>query len=199
LVGAAMARTDKAIGPFRAPAGFVYGGVKADEVEFSPLQADRDVLQGNGNKVNPLVDYGSDGIKIMGNSTLQRVEGPMDAVHVTRMVLFLQKTIKAQVRPLQFAPNEPDTWRECIAIVRPILEAVKAQKGLQAYSVKCDAETNPPAVRADKTLVCQIVLQHIDAAETIQLDFALTPSSADFSVAGNTTSGANSTSGGSTY
>jgi uncharacterized protein len=199
LVGAAMARTDKAIGPFRAPAGFVYGSINADEVEFSPLQADRDTLQGNGNKVNPLVDYGSDGIKIMGNSTLQRAEGPMDAVHVTRMVLFLQKTIKSSVRALQFAPNEPDTWRECVAIVRPILEAVKAQKGLQAYSVKCDAETNPPAVRADKTLVCQIVLQHIDASETIQLDFALTPSSADFSVAGNTATGANSTSGGSTY
>lgn len=111
----------------------------------------------------------------------------MDAVHVTRLIIYLRSTISKAVRPLLFAPNDLDTWREFTAIVQPIMEAVKSQRGVQAYQVKCDAETNTPAVRAQKILSGRIKLQHIDAAEIIQLDFALTPTTTDLSVSTTTT------------
>jgi phage tail sheath protein FI len=124
----------------------------------------------------------ADGLYIFGNRTLERSSTPMDAVHVTRLVTYLRSTVSKAVRPLLFAPNDQDTWREFVAIVRPIMESVKAQRGVQAYVVQCDAETNPPETRGQKILNGRISLQHIDAAEIIQLDFALTPTSTDLTV-----------------
>jgi phage tail sheath protein FI len=186
VVAGAMARVDDTIGPWRAAAGYIHGAVKGDELEYSPLQADRDTCQGSGNVVNPLVQL-SDGLYIFGNRTLSRKDEPMDAVHVTRLITYLRSTVSKAVRPLLFAPNDQDTWREFTAIVQPIMEAVKSQRGVEAYQVKCDAETNTPAVRAQKILSGRIKLQHIDAAEVIQLDFALTPTTTDLSVSTTTT------------
>jgi phage tail sheath protein FI len=181
LVAGAMAAAERKVGPWRAVAGYVHGKIAGDQVEYSPLQSDRDLLQGNGNSVNPIVQF-ADGLYIFGNRTLERSSTPMDAVHVTRLVTYLRSTVSKAVRPLLFAPNDQDTWREFVAIVRPIMESVKSQRGVQAYVVQCDAETNPPETRGQKILNGRISLQHIDAAEIIQLDFALTPTSTDLTV-----------------
>jgi hypothetical protein len=181
LVAGAMASAERKVGPWRAVAGYVHGKITGDKVEYSPLQSDRDALQGNGNSVNPIVQF-TDGLYIFGNRTLQRSDTPMDAVHVTRLVTYLRSVVSKAVRPLLFAPNDQDTWREFVAIVRPIMEAVKSQRGVEAFAVQCDADTNPEETRGQKILNGRISLQHIDAAEIIQLDFALTPTTTDLTV-----------------
>lgn len=173
---------DKAVGPFRASAGFVFGKFPGEELEFNPRQEDRDALLGGSNRINPLADFQSVGLIFYGNRTLLRVAGPLDSIHVVRMLIFVKRLVVDAIQTLQFAPNDPQTWRDFVQRVEPILRSVQAARGLEAFSIKCDAETNPPELRAQKTMRGIIFLQHVDAAEIIELDFALTSTGGSFSL-----------------
>lgn len=179
----AFAQTDNEVGPFRAAAGFRRGKVNAIQLEVSPRREDRDELLGGSNRVNPLADFQSVGVIVYGNRTLSRVSGPLDSVHVLRMLLYAKKLVTTAIQYLQFEPNDPVTWRDFVQTVNPILQSIAAARGLESFSVKCDAETNPPALRAQKTMRGIILLKHVDAAEIIEVDFALqTTGAADFSI-----------------
>ena len=179
----AAAYTDRTIGPWRAAAGFQLGKVDGLRLEFNPRREDRDELLGDANRVNPLFDPQSTGIIVYGNRTLTRVSGPLDSIHVVRMVLYAKKLVATAVQYLQFAPNDAVTWRDFVQTVNPILQSIAASRGLESFSVKCDAETNPPALRAQKTMRGVIFLKHIDAAEKIEIDFALqSTGAAEFSL-----------------
>ena len=178
---AVMARTDKQVGPWRAPAGHQRGIVNAEAIEYSPFQAERDLLLGGGNAVNPIVSFqGGAGFVIYGNETLQRTKGPTDAVHVRRLMLYLKAASVAATRNIQFEPNDPTTWRNTELMIQPILDFLVAQRGVKAVNndgtrprVKCDSETNPPELQAQKTVNAKIFVSHIDAAEILILDFTL--------------------------
>lgn len=179
----AFTRTDIEIGPWRAAAGFRRGKVDALGLEFNPRREDRDVLLGGSNRINPLSDFQSTGVVVYGNRTLQRVAGPLDSIHVVRLVLYAKKLVTTAVQYLQFEPNDPVTWRDFVQTVNPILQGIASERGLESFSVKCDAETNPPALRAQKTMRGIIFLKHVDAAEIIEIDFALqSTGQAEFSI-----------------
>lgn len=178
---AAMARTDKQVGPWRAPAGHQRGLVAGEAVEYSPFQAERDLLLGNGAAVNPIVSFqGGTGFVIYGNDTLKRTPGPTDAVHVRRMMIYLKTAAVAATRLIQFEPGDAATWRKVELAIQPIVDFLVAQRGIKAVNndgtrprCKCDSETNPPELQAQKTVSAKIFLSHIDAAETLVLDFTL--------------------------
>lgn len=179
----ACVRTDVST-PYFAPFGHIRGKVQdAIDLEFNPRREDRDVLLGGSNRVNPLSDFASSGVTVYGNRTLSRVSGPLDSIHVLRMLLFVKKAVATSVLYLLGNPNDPVTWRDFVQTVEPILRSVTAARGLESFSVKCDAETNPPALRAQKTMRGVVFLKHIDAAEIIEVDFALQSSGAsEFSI-----------------
>lgn len=178
---AAMALTDKQVGPWRAPAGHQRGLVKGEAIEYSPFQTERDLLLGGANAVNPIVSFqGGAGFVIYGNETLQRTPGPVDAVHVRRMMIYLKAAAIAATRNIQFEPNDPTTWRNVELAVQPIIDFLVSQRGVKVTNndgtrprVKCDSETNPPELQAQKTVNAKIFISHIDAAETLILDFTL--------------------------
>lgn len=175
--------TDNEVGPWRAAAGFRRGKVNALKLEFNPRREDRDELLGGSNRVNPLSDFQSTGVIVYGNRTLSRVSGPLDSLHVLAMLVYAKKLITTAVQYLQFEPNDPVTWRDFVQTVNPILQSIAAGRGLETFSVKCDAETNPPALRAQKTMRGIVFLKHVDAAEIIEVDFALqSTGAAEFSI-----------------
>jgi phage tail sheath protein FI len=179
----ARVQTDNEVGPWRAAAGFKHGKVSATGLEYNPRREDRDELLGGSNRVNPLSDFQSVGVVVYGNRTLSRVSGPLDSLHVLSMLVYVKKLIATSVQYLQFEPNDPVTWRDFVQTVNPILQSVAAGRGLETFSVKCDAETNPPELRAQKTMRGVIFLKHVDAAETIEIDFALqSTGAAEFSI-----------------
>ena len=181
FVLAAYARTDRQVGPWRAPAGHQRGIVNAEAVEYSPFQAERDILLGGNNAVNPIVSFqGGSGFVIYGNETLARTPKPTDAVHVRRMLIFLKTSSIAATRNIQFEPNDPTTWRNVELALQPLIDFLVAARGVKAVNndgsrprAKCDAETNPPELQAQKTVNAKIFISHIDAAETLVLDFTL--------------------------
>lgn len=181
FVLAAYARTDRQVGPWRAPAGHQRGIVEAEAVEYSPFQTERDLLLGGNNAVNPIVSFqGGSGFVIYGNETLTRTPKPTDAVHVRRMLIYLKTAAVAATRAIQFEPNDPTTWRNVELALQPLIDFLVASRGVKAINndgtrprAKCDSETNPPELQAQKTVNAKLFISHIDAAETLIIDFTL--------------------------
>ncbi len=181
LVAAAWAFNDQVAGAQFAPAGHTRGLVDGLAVEFSPEQEDRDLLVGDQNRVNPIVDFIQGGLTIFGNRTLQRKRTALDNVHTQRMLIFAMKLVATAAKFLVFEPNDEITWRKFTALVNPILESLKAGRGIDQLFVLCDASTNPPAQRQNKIMKGIIKIRPVDAAEILSIDFDLFATGATFS------------------
>lgn len=181
FVLAAYAFTDKQVGPWVAPAGFQRGLVAGIGIEQSPDKATRELLLLNGNAINPIIaDASSGSYVIFGNRTLLRTPGPLDAVHVRRMLIYLKATAVAATRNISFERNDPTTWRNVELLIQPIIDFLVSNRGVKPINadntrprVKCDADTNPAELQAQKTINAKIFVTHIDAGETLTLDFTL--------------------------
>lgn len=183
FVAAVYAYTDNNGGPWLAPAGVVRGKVIGDMVEYSPSQAERALLNAGQNRVNPIVDFLSNGLTVYGNRTLQRTPTSLDSVHVRRMLLYAEKLCATAVAVLVFDPNDPITWARFVSLVNPILANIQAGRGLTTFQVICDKTTNPPNQISNKTMKAKLLMQPIDAAEILEIDFALFAAGATFSSA----------------
>lgn len=180
IVAAAMATSDRANGPYLAVAGHVRGLVNGNRVEYSPTQDERDVLNGDPNRVNPIVNFTNGGLTIFGNRTLQRRLSALNSLHIRRMLLHAEKVCATAVRVLNFDPNDEQTWIKFTLLVNKELDAIKAGRGIEEFRVICDATTNPPEQRQRKTMRGKILIKMIEAAEIILMDFALFATGADF-------------------
>lgn len=181
FVSAQYAYTDYSTYPWFAPAGLVRGRVKSGiRIEMSPDLGQRDFLYGNGNAVNPLVNFTKEGLTIWGQRTLQRRPTALDRVNVRRMLLYAEKTIATSVKYLVFEPNDPITWRRFVNLVTPALDYVKANRGLYDYRVICDETTNTPIIIDRNEMNGRILLKPTKSAEVITLDFVLLSTGANF-------------------
>jgi len=182
-VAAQMAFTDYLNDPWYAPAGLTRGRLNtALRLEKpSPDLGQRDFLYGNGNAVNPIVDFPRDGILIYGQRTLQRTASALDRVNVRRMLLFARKLIATVSQILVFEPNDSTLWRRATNLINPILNRIKAGRGIEEFQVRIDSSTNPPDVRNRNEMHGKLFIIPTKAAEKIVLDFVILPSGAEFS------------------
>ena len=179
FVAAAYAYTDKVAGPWQAPAGHNRGPIDGVAVEYSPDQAERDTLNAGSNRINPIVAF-SDGIKLFGNRTTHRVDSELDSIHVRRMLIYAETVIATSVKFLLFEPNDPITWRKFELLVNPVLEQIKAGRGIDEFFVSCNSSTNPVEQRQQGVMRGKIGVRPIGAAEIIYNDFALFATGAEF-------------------
>jgi hypothetical protein len=175
FVLAQMALTDRQVGhSWRAVAGAQRGKIDALSVEYSPNLAERNLLLGGTNAVNPIVTFIDSGIQLYGNETLQRTPGPTDSIHIRRGVIELKRNAVTACRSIQFEPNDPTTWRNVELTVQPLLDFLVSVRGLvPGAKVICNADTNPVELQAQKTVNAKIFIKPIGAAETLELDFVL--------------------------
>jgi len=171
---AQYAETDQVTDPWFAPAGLNRGRLlTALNVELSPNLGSRDIMYGDGNAVNPIVNFVQDGITIWGQRTLQRKPSALDRVNVRRLLLYLRKVAARFSKYFVFEPNDPITWKLVQRTFEPLLEDVKARRGILEYRVVCDETTNTPA-RVDRNeLWARIYIKPTKAAEIIVLDFTI--------------------------
>jgi hypothetical protein len=182
LVAGAMAASDNAVGPWLAVAGYTRGVLaSALDVEYSPTQADRDLLEGldTTNRVNPII-ISSDGIVIFGNRTTQRKRTALDSIHIRRMLIHAEKLCATAVRVLVFDPNDAQTWRTFTRLCNDVLDVIKGARGIEEFKVICDSTTNPAVQRQNKTMRGKLLIKPVEAAEIIILDFALFATGANF-------------------
>lgn len=180
---AQYAFTDFLNDPWFAPAGLTRGRLET----ALRLELDREVdrgkvefLYGNGNAVNPIVDFARDGITIWGQRTLQRTPSKLDRIHVRRLLLTAEKIIATATKVLVFDPIDAFSFRRAEAIINPLLKNIANSRGLEDFKIVVDESTNPAFLRNQNQMGGKLFLIPLGAAEKIVFDFIILPSGAEF-------------------
>ena len=158
--------------PWSAPAGDRRGKVITSDIEHSPSLAERDVLYGGMNAINPIVEFSSKGIIVYGQKTTYRGNSAINRINVRRMLIYIKKLIKNAVEGVIFEPHTPSSWNTASRLVTNILETVRAQGGIDDYSVNINASTNTQNFIAQGIMKGVIVVVPIGTIERIELDIS---------------------------
>ncbi|MEE8578018.1 MAG: phage tail sheath subtilisin-like domain-containing protein, partial [candidate division Zixibacteria bacterium] len=180
-VAAVFARTARVAEQWFAPAGINRGRIiTALDIESNPTQGERDLLQGNGNAVNPLVKFIKDGTVVFGQRTLQRQQTALDRVNVRMLLIFLKVNLVETLRSFVFEQNDIATRARIRDTIEPFLADVGARRGLTAFKVVVD-ETNNTPERIDRNeLHVSVFIKPTRAAEFIVLNLVTLRTGANF-------------------
>jgi hypothetical protein len=174
-VMAVYARNDFLAAPWFAPAGITRGSVPNITDVFSrPTLEERDLMYGNRNAINPIVQYiDSQDFVVWGQKTLQRKPTALDRVNVRRLMFVIEKRIRAASRVLLFEPHDEIFRQRFIQIATGILEQVQVGRGLTDFIIKADEELNTPDVIDRNEFRARIGVQPTRAVEFMFLEFSI--------------------------
>jgi hypothetical protein len=170
-----IALTDNIAFPWFAVAGIQRGDVDAIQARKKLTLSERDVLYEN--RINPIATFTTDGIKIWGNKTLQVKDTALNRINVRRLLLQARKLISAVAIRLLFEQNDNVVRNQFLALVNPILDNIRAQRGLVDFRVVL---SNDPEEIDRNQLTGQIFLKPTRALEFIQLEFVIMNTGASF-------------------
>lgn len=168
-----MIYTDNVSDPWFAPAGNRRGKVTAIDVEYSPTVADRDILYGDTNIVNPIVKFVNEGITIWGQKTAQRTKSATDRINVRRLMIYAERLIARMARTFLFEPNDQANWASFARQANAILEPIRQRRGVYQYQVICDATTNTPDLINQNIMSGKIFLQPTKTIEFLEVSFTI--------------------------
>lgn len=170
-----MADVDNKRYPWIAPAGLERGTVECQKMHFFAKIEDRDNVYDG--RINPLVSYTKDGVKIWGNKTMYKEDTPMNRVNVIRLVLYMRKLIVASVRGLIFENNDETLRDDFEDIIRPILQQIKTDRGITDYKLK----TSQTLEQIDAHEISgKLFIKPDPTLEYIELEFVVTPQGVSF-------------------
>ncbi len=174
-VMATYARSDLLAAPWFAPAGMSRGTVPGiTDVFQRPTLEERDLMYGNRNCVNPIVQFSDfDGFVVWGQKTLQRRPTALDRVNVRRLMFVIEKRIRQQSRQLLFDPHDEIFRQKFVTIATNILREIQTGRGVNDFIIKADAELNTPDVIDRNEFRARIGIQPIRAAEFIFIEFSV--------------------------
>jgi phage tail sheath protein FI len=163
------ARVDTARGVHKAPANEVVRG--ALDLRYKISKSQQDGLNPQG--VNAIRDLNGN-IRVWGARTIGGdANGEWRYINVRRLLLFLRESIDEGTQWVVFEPNTPDLWAKITRNVTAFLTNVWRAGALfgttpqEAFYVKCDAETNPPALRDLGQVVTEIGVAPVKPAEFV--------------------------------
>jgi hypothetical protein len=174
-VMAVYARSDSLGAPWFAPAGMTRGIVPGITDVFSrPTLEERDLMYGNRNCVNPIVQYADvQDFVVWGQKTLQRRPTALDRVNVRRLMFVIEKRIRKASRVLLFEPNDDAFRSKFVDIATRVLKEVQLGRGLTDYIVKADSELNTADVIDRNEFRARIGIQPTKAVEFIFIEFSI--------------------------
>jgi phage tail sheath protein FI len=176
-----FAQSDYASEQWFAPAGLNRGTVKNIlQAQFRPTLGERDAMYSQGNAINPIATFRGSGVVVWGQRTLQRLPTALDRINVRRLLIFLRRVIDRAAVGLVFEQNDSTMWRKFNNIVSPILDGVKARRGIVDYRVVMDETTNTPDIIEQNQAVGDIFIKPTKTAEIIILNFIVTSQTSDF-------------------
>lgn len=170
-----MAITDNVSFPWFAIAGIQRGDVECIKALKKLTLPNRDVLYEA--RINPVTTWASDGVKIWGNKTLQVKETALSSLNVRRLLLHTRKLISAVSIRLLFDQNDDIVRNKFLSQVNPILENIRAERGLTEFRVEVDR--SPESIDR-KELNGRILIKPTPALEYIILEFGITNTGANF-------------------
>lgn len=170
-----MAMTDNVAFPWFAPAGLERGAVDCVKAHTITKLADEDVLYEG--RINPVKTFASDGVKIWGQKNLQIKESQLNRIAVRRLLLRMRKLIAISCLGLIFEPNDATTKDKFLSTVTPILDNIRANRGISDYKIKVNDSIES---RERRELPAYIYFKPYNALEYIDLTFVLTPEGVSF-------------------
>lgn len=171
-IAGVYARTDAGRGVHKAPANEVLEGVL--ELERPISHADQDKL--NPRRVNCIRSFPGRGIRVWGARTLSG-QPDWTYVNVRRLFLTAVRWLNWQMTDVAFEPNDARLWarieRELTTyfIGQYRAGALKGRTPKEAFYVKCDAATNPPATRDENRVITEIGLAPTSPYEFVVVRF----------------------------
>jgi hypothetical protein len=175
----AMANTDANTQPWFAPAGFTRGLITGvTDLGLYPKQTQRDSMYKIS--INPVVYFPNEGFVIFGQKTAQKTPSAFDRINVRRLFLDLEVRTRDTVRFYVFEPNSLFTRTQVKNVLTPIFDLAKNTQGLYDYLIICDERNNTPQVIDENTLVVDIYLKPVRAAEFILVNFYATRTGTNF-------------------
>ena len=177
---AQMAYNDSIAEPWFATAGLTRGRLTSALDVVSPTSlGDRELLYGQGNRVNPIPKFVQEGIVIWGNRTLYRQESALKEITVRRLLNYAKVVVGLGSKVILFEPNDPSTVKRLLDIINPVLYGIRTRRGLTQFRV-VDATTDRD--RNLNRLVVRIFLQPTRTVEIIDLPFVVTASGGSFTL-----------------
>ena len=170
-----MAYCDNAFHSWFVPAGLSRGDVNCVRAHYVTKLADEDVLYEG--RINPVKTFASDGVKIWGQKNLQVRESLLNRIAVRRLLLRLRKLVAISCLGLIFDPNDATTKNKFLSTVTPILDNIKANRGISDYKIEVNDTVES---RERRELPAKIYFKPINALEYITLDFIVTPEAVSF-------------------
>lgn len=173
------ARIDNERGVHKPPANHALVNVEAAVVDIN------DVMHGvfNENHINVIRKYNGRGIRVSGARTLS-IDPDYKYINVRRLLTMISEVIDEKSQTFVFEPNNHDLWRQIERMVRNFLDLLWREGMLdgasaeQAYSVRCDAETNPQNELDNGRVICEIGLYLPWPAEFVVVRIGFTDSGA---------------------
>ena len=145
-VAGIFARTDITRGVWKAPAGIEASVPEAVGLQYHVIDAEQDLL--NPVSLNCLRQFPNVGIVSWGTRTLS-ADPEWRYVPVRRMGLFLMESLRRGLQWAVFEPNDFELWGRITINVKSFMMTLFRQGAFQgatpdqAFSVICDASTNP--------------------------------------------------------
>lgn len=141
--------TDKAVGPFKAPAGLRATIRGAVAVEKSLVSDDLDTLNSATTPVNAIRNLPGAGVVAMGARTLLQDGTANKYVNMRRSLIYIEKSLNNLTQFALFENNDEKLWARLRSVITVFLTGYTNQGGLrgatpaEAFFVKVDAENNP--------------------------------------------------------
>jgi len=177
------ANTDLVQDAWFSPAGFNRGRVRnAIKLSYNPTKANRDVLYRA--RVNPVVNFPGQGVTLFGDKTALAKPSAFDRINVRRLFLVLEKAIATAAKFQLFEFNDEFTRAQFRNLVEPFLRDVQGRRGIQDFSVKCDATNNTGEVIDRNEFVADIFVKPARSINFISLNFIATRTGVAFSEVG---------------
>ena len=164
-----LMEVDRTYGPWFAPAGDTRGKLNASDYEASPSFSQRELLYGDFNAVNPIVNFVSKGLEIYGQKTLLRENSSLNRINVRRMIIFAKKLIKKALEKIVFEPHNPDSWRRASNLITSILEPIRQSGGIDQYAVIVDSSVNTPDIIAQNIMKGTIKIIPTNTIEIVEI------------------------------
>lgn len=170
-----IALTDNIAFPWFAVAGMQRGDVDAIKARKNLTQGERDTLYEG--RINPIITYASDGVKIWGNKTLQVKDSALSQINVRRLLLQTRKLVSAVAIRLLFEQNDDVVRNQFLSLVNPILDNIRSERGLSDFRIDVDRSAESLDRRE---LNGRIFIKPTNALEFITVEFNIMPTGASF-------------------
>ena len=165
-----MARTDVIKDPWWSPAGFKRGQILGVvRMQENPSDGQMDIMYDA--KINPIVTFPGEGTVLFGDKTLATNSSTLSRINVSRLFIFLKKTVGAAARDKLFELNDFETRLSFINAVTPLMQMVKSRRGIYEYRVICDESNNTPHIIDSNQFVADIYVKPAKSINFIRIRF----------------------------